>query len=91
MDKIDILKVASPRIHTSPSSITPHVDPVPEVTDSSLSLPEFIEQDKIYNYLPHDDDIKSIPHSHNAHDDTNISNIDVDANVTTYIQCESCM
>ena len=91
MDKFDITTTVSPRTHTSPSNFTQHVDPILEVPDSSFSPPEWIEHDETNNYLFHDDDINSIPHSHNSHEDTNISNINVDAIVTTWIQCESCM
>ena len=41
------------------------------------------EQDETTICLPNDDEIPSIPHSHNAHDDTNISNIDDDATFIT--------
>ena len=90
-DKIDIPTTKSPRTHAFPSNFTPHVEPIPEVADSSFSPSEYIEQDETNNYLPHDNDTNSIPHSHNAHDDTNIANIDVHANVTTWTQCESYM
>ena len=91
VEKIEIPTTVSPRPHVSPSNVIPHVDSIPEVTDSSFSPPECVEQDETNTCLPNDDDVPSISHSHNAHDDTNISNIDGDATVITWIQCESCM
>ena len=39
LDTIAIPTTVSPRTHASPSNVTPHVDSIPEVADSSLYLP----------------------------------------------------
>ena len=85
VDKSNISNTVSPLEHASPSNFIPYDDPIPIVNNLSLSTPGYNDQDETNNGFHHDDN-DSTPHSHNIHDDTDISNISVNDVLITWIQ-----